>query len=75
MEERNGAVLLGVVERHALYTVRVRSGDRAQVEQRHPQGTVGYQEQGGVLGLLRQSQDLLAQGAGRLILSARVIST
>src|SRR5262249_46358254 len=68
IEERNGAVLLGVVERHSLYTVRVRSGYRAQIEQRHPQGTVSYQEQGGVLGLLCQSQDLLAQGTGRLIL-------
>ncbi len=61
--ERRGTVLLGVVERDPLLQVRVRRGYRSQDEQRRPQGTVGHQEQSRVLGLLRQRQELLAQGA------------
>jgi hypothetical protein len=66
IEERRGAVLLGVVERHTLRKVCVCKGWRSQVEQRRPQGTVRCHEHCGVLGLLRQGQELLTQGVGRL---------
>ena len=66
IEERRGTVLLGIVERYPLGKVRVRSGYRAQVEQRRPQGTVRRHQHGSVLDLLCQGQELLAQGVCRL---------
>ena len=64
---------LGIVERHSLCQVHVRRGCCAQEKQRRPQGTVCHQKHCRVPGLLRQSQELLAQGAGRLILGAHLI--
>ena len=68
IEERRGAVL-GVVERHPLLQVRERRGSRAQVQQGRPQGTVRLQEHGRVLRLLRQGEELRAQGVRRLQLA------
>ena len=73
VEERSGAVLLGVIERHTLCKVRVRRGCRSQVEQRRPPGTVRRHEHRRVLDLLRQGQELLAQGVRRLMLGTHVI--
>ncbi len=53
--------------------VQVRRGCCPQEEQRRPQGAVCHQQHGRVLGLLRQSQELLTQGAGRLIFGAYLI--
>ena len=46
------------------------AADRAQVEQRRPQGTVRRHEHGSVLDLLRQGQELLTQCVRRLVLGA-----
>ena len=73
IEDRRGVVLLGVVERYPLRQVRVRRGWRAQEGQCRPQGTVGRHEHCGVLGLLRQGQELLAQGVRRLQLGVHEI--
>src|SRR5262249_38277798 len=66
MQERRGTVLLGIVECHPLCPVRERQGCLSQVEQRCPQGTVHRHEHGSILDLLRQRQELLAQGVCRL---------
>jgi len=73
IEERRGTTLLGVVERHPLHQVRERRGSRTQVEQGRPQGTVRFQKHGLIVRLLRQSEELRAQGMRRLQLGAREI--
>ena len=51
----------------------MRRGCRTQVEQRRPHGTVRRHEHGRVLDLLRQGQELLAQGMCRLVLGTHEI--
>src|SRR5215510_1012397 len=70
IEERIGAVLLGVVERYALGKVRVCRGWCSQMEQGRSQGTVCRHAHRGVLGLLCQGQELLAQCVCLLVLGA-----
>src|SRR5215467_13132082 len=67
MLKHRGAMLRGVVERHPLGKMCVRRGCRSQAEQRCPQGTVRCYEHGSVPDLLRQRQELLAQGKRCLI--------
>ena len=55
IEDRSGAVLLGIVERYTLRQVPVRRGWHTQAEQRRPHGTVRRHKHSRVLGLLRQS--------------------
>jgi hypothetical protein len=66
-------VLLGIVECHPLCQVCESRASCPQEEQCRPQGTVCHQKHCRVLGLLRQSQELLAQGARCLILGADLI--
>ena len=73
VEERSGAVLLGIVQGYPLCKVCERRNCRTQEEQRRPYGTVRRQEHGSVLGVLREGQKLLTQGVCRLQLGAHVI--
>src|SRR5262249_34858278 len=58
------------VERYALGKVRVCRGWGSQMEQGRSQGTVCRHAHRGVLGLLCQGQELLAQFVCRLVLGA-----
>jgi hypothetical protein len=71
--QRSGAVLLGVVQGYPLRQMRVRSSDRSQLVQCHPQGTVCRHEHGSVLDLLRQREELIAQSMRGLQLGTHVI--
>jgi hypothetical protein len=59
MEEHRGAVLLGIVESYALGKMRVRRGDRAQLEARRPHVTMRRHKHRRVLDVVRQGQELL----------------
>src|SRR5262249_20281792 len=59
-----------VVAGYPLRTMRMCSGDRPQPEPCRSDGKVRRQEHGGILALLCQGQELLAQGVCRLHLGA-----
>src|SRR5215475_14690581 len=61
IEERRGAVLLGIIEYYTLRKMCLCSGYRTQVEQRRSQGTMRRQKHCRVLGLLREGEELLAE--------------
>ena len=71
IEERRGAVLLGIVEGYPLRKVRVRSGYRSQLEQCRPQGTVRRHEHGSVLGLAAPGSGAARPGSCAVWYSAR----
>ena len=61
IEERRGAVLLGVVQGYPLRQVCLCRGDRAHEKPCRPQGTVRRHKHGSILDLLRQGQELFTQ--------------
>src|SRR5262249_53076906 len=73
MQERRDALLHGIVEGYSLRKVCLCRGYRTQVEQGPPQDSMRHHEHGSVLRLLRQGQELFAQGVCRLHLGARSI--
>ena len=73
IEERLGAVLLVIVKRYPLGKMGVRQGCRAQEEQRRPTSPMRRHKEGSVLDVLREGQELLAQGVRRLVLGTYVI--
>jgi hypothetical protein len=75
MEERRGAVLLGVVERYALHQKPMRRSYCSLMEQRRPQSKMCRQKHRGVLRLLRQRHELLSHGVRRLVRGAHKIIT
>src|SRR5215831_3056979 len=68
MQERRGAVLLGIIERYTLRKMGVRLGCHAQIIQCRPQSAVRRYQHGGVLALLGEGQELFTQGMRRLML-------
>ena len=61
-------MLLGVIEGYALFEVGVGQGEFPEVEGRHPQCPVGLQEEGRVVLLLGQTEELLGQLPSRMVL-------
>jgi hypothetical protein len=52
IEECRGAVLLGIVKRHPLGKMGVRSGDCPRTKQCHSQGTMRRQQHGSIVDLM-----------------------
>ena len=73
MEEHRGTVLLGLIEGDALGKMRVRRGDRSLLEYRRPHVSMRRHQHRWVVDVVRQGQELLAQGVRRLELRAHIM--
>src|SRR5262249_11940252 len=75
IEERRGAMLLGIVERYALYQVRECRGLLSHEGQRRPQGTARSTKHGNIPHPLCERQELFTQLLCRPILGTHGIIT